>query len=98
MRATGARLAVLHVQEVGITRLGSLGLGSTDAPAALRRSVEQLRDEGVDVELVTGKAPAGGVATAILELARDAGPICSLSATVDTDRSRGRSSVASRCA
>lgn len=59
-RATDARLVVLHVQELGITRAGFLVDANDHLLIALGRTVEQLCNEGIDAELATGKAPAGG--------------------------------------
>lgn len=69
---TGARLLVLHVQELGITRAGFLIDRNDHVLVALRRIVEQLREEGTDAELATGAAPAGGADRVIVELARKA--------------------------
>ena len=59
-RMHAARLLVLHVQETGITRAGLLADENDHIPVALERVVTQLRDEGIDAELVVGNAPDGG--------------------------------------
>lgn len=70
--ATGARLLVLHVQELGITRAGILVDTNDQVLVSLERTVEKLREEGIEAELLTGKAPAGGAPRMILELAEEA--------------------------
>src|SRR5690349_23490233 len=72
-RATGARLVVLHVQEVGITRAGFLTDRNDHVLVALDRLVEQMRAERIDAELVTGRTPVGAAHRMILELAEKAG-------------------------
>jgi nucleotide-binding universal stress UspA family protein len=71
-RAHAARLLVLHVQEAGITRAGLLADENDHIPVALDRVVTQLRDEGIDAELVIGKARDGAAHRAILDLADQA--------------------------
>jgi nucleotide-binding universal stress UspA family protein len=73
-RAHGAALLVLHVQEMWITR-GGLLADSNDQihVAALKRLVTQLREEGFDAELATGRATDGNVHQVILDLAEEAG-------------------------
>jgi hypothetical protein len=56
-RTHAARLLVLHVQETGITHAGFLADENEHIPVALERVVTQLRNEGIDAELVAGKAP-----------------------------------------
>jgi hypothetical protein len=60
------------VQELGITRAGILVDTNDHVLVGLERTVEQLRAEGIDAELLTGKAPAGGAHRMILELAESA--------------------------
>jgi nucleotide-binding universal stress UspA family protein len=71
-RTHAARLLVLHVQETGITRAGLLADENDHVPAALERVVTQLRDEGIDAELVIGEARDGAAHGAILDLAEQA--------------------------
>jgi nucleotide-binding universal stress UspA family protein len=73
VQATGARMLVLHVQELGITRAGLLVDTNDHVLVSLRDTVVQLRKEGIEAELTTGKAPAGGADRMILELAEEAG-------------------------
>ena len=68
----GARLLVLHVQELGITRTGFLTDRNDKVVVALHHLVEQLRDEGIDAVLATGEAPAGGADKPIVQLAQKA--------------------------
>jgi nucleotide-binding universal stress UspA family protein len=68
----GARLLVLHVQELGITRTGFLTDRNDKVVVALHHLVEQLRDEGIDAVLATGEAPAGGADKSIVQLAQKA--------------------------
>jgi nucleotide-binding universal stress UspA family protein len=71
-RAHDARLVVLHVQEMGITRAGFLADVNDQVLVALERLVEQPREEGFDAELSTGKAPDGAAHGVILDLAEEA--------------------------
>jgi nucleotide-binding universal stress UspA family protein len=71
-RAHAARLLVLHVQETGITRAGLLADENDHIPLALERVVTELRDEGIDTELVVGKARDGAAHRAIHDLAEQA--------------------------
>lgn len=72
-RATGARMLVLHVQELGITRHGLLVDSNDHLLVGLGHIVEQLREEGIAAELVTGRTAAGDAARVILELAEETG-------------------------
>lgn len=72
VRAAGAKLLVLHVQELAITRVGLLVDSDDDVLLALEHTVKRLRVEGIDAELATGKAPAGGADRTILEMAEEA--------------------------
>ena len=69
---TGARLLVVHVQELWISRAGFLVDRNDRLVAALHQLVEQLRGEGIDAMLATGEAPAGGSDKLIVELAQKA--------------------------
>jgi nucleotide-binding universal stress UspA family protein len=71
-RIAGARLLVLHAQELGITRAGFLVDRNDHMLVALRRMVEQLRGEGIDAVLARGETSAGGADKLILELAQKA--------------------------
>jgi nucleotide-binding universal stress UspA family protein len=71
-RAHDARLLVLHVQGTGLTRAGFFNDVNPRVVAALDRVAGQLREEGFQAELVTGKAPDGDEHRKILELAKEA--------------------------
>jgi nucleotide-binding universal stress UspA family protein len=72
-RQYGAKLAVIHVEEALIGR-GAMFVDRNEAAvAALHRTAQQLRDEGIDTTVSVSRAPAGNAAETIIHLAADAG-------------------------
>jgi nucleotide-binding universal stress UspA family protein len=72
-RQFGAKLVIIHVEEAVIGR-GGLFIDRNDAAvAALHRTAQQLRDEGIDTTVSVSRAPAGNAAESIIGRAADAG-------------------------
>ena len=72
-RQFGAKLAIIHVQEVLIGRSGIFVDPNEAAVAALHRTAQQLRDDGIDTTVSVSRAPAGKAAETIIGLAAEAG-------------------------
>jgi nucleotide-binding universal stress UspA family protein len=72
-RRIGAKLAIIHVEEVIIGRGGIFVDPNDAALAALHRTAQQLRDEGIDTTVSVSRAPASKAAETIIELATEAG-------------------------
>jgi nucleotide-binding universal stress UspA family protein len=72
-RISGARLIVVHVKEVGLGSAAAAvaDLHEDDAEAAVRRTVDALKQDGVAAEFVTGNVMVGGIAQVIADFARD---------------------------
>lgn len=68
-RATGGKLTIIHVQEVTVSLAGVVVQDNDAALAALRRTVQQLRDAGIDTGLLTAKATPRDVPRRLLDLA-----------------------------
>jgi nucleotide-binding universal stress UspA family protein len=72
-RQSGAKLAIIHVQEAIVGR-GSIFIDPNEAAvAALHRTAQHLRDEGIETTVSVSRAPASGAARAIVDLATEAG-------------------------
>lgn len=68
-----AKVVVVHVREYVAGGRGAglpVRVDEADVQAGLRRTVEELRDEGIDIELDIVSAPADRAATAIATAAR----------------------------
>jgi nucleotide-binding universal stress UspA family protein len=72
-RQFGAKLAIIHVREVIIGRGGIFVDPNEAAVAALHRTAQRLRDEGIETTVSVARAPASGAAEKIIELAAEAG-------------------------
>ena len=72
-REHGAKLAIIHVQEVLIGRGGIFVDPNEAAVAALHRTAQQLRDEGIDTTVSVSRAPSSKAAQTIIDLAAEAG-------------------------
>jgi len=72
-RQFGAKLAIIHVREVLIGRGGIFVDPNEAAVAALHRTAQQLRDEGIDTTVSVARSPAGKAAETIIDLAGKAG-------------------------
>jgi nucleotide-binding universal stress UspA family protein len=72
-RQFGAKLAIIHVEEVFIGR-GGIFVDPNDAVvAALHRTAQRLRDEGIETTVSVGRAPASKAAQTVIDLAAEAG-------------------------
>jgi nucleotide-binding universal stress UspA family protein len=72
-RQFGAKLVIIHVEEVALGR-GSIFVEPNEAAvAALHRTAQQLRDEGIDTTVSVSRVPASAAAQAIIDLAAEAG-------------------------
>jgi nucleotide-binding universal stress UspA family protein len=69
-----SRIVVVHVDEFGVGRGGgySLYVDEAEVQAAIRRQVEDLKREGLDVNLKTARV-RGGAAPMIAEIAKGEG-------------------------
>jgi nucleotide-binding universal stress UspA family protein len=72
-RKFGAKLAIIHVQEVVIGRSGIFMDPNEAVVAALHRTAQQLRDEGIETTVSVSRAPASNAAQTIIDLAAEAG-------------------------
>ena len=70
-QAYSARLIVVHVNE--FPGPGGLGGVEDEVQAAIRRQVEDLKQEGLDAKLQLADVMAGGAAHVIAEIATDKG-------------------------
>ena len=72
-RQFGAKLAIIHVREVLIGRGGIFVDPNEAAVAALHRTAQHLRNEGIETTVSVARAPAGKAAETIIDLASEAG-------------------------
>ncbi len=75
-KSSGARMLVVHVEEMAVGLAGAIAVGYAHngaAKAALQRTVEDLKDEGVEAQFVSAEVTVGGVAKVLADSARDAG-------------------------
>jgi len=69
-QAHGARLIVVHVNEIALGRAaGPVIFNEDEVQAAIRKQVEHLKQEGLDATLHLADVAAGGVAHVIAEIA-----------------------------
>jgi nucleotide-binding universal stress UspA family protein len=70
---SGARMIVVYVKEVGLGSAAAAvaDLHEDEAEAAVRRTVDALKHDGVAAEFVTGNVIVGGIAHVIADFARD---------------------------
>jgi nucleotide-binding universal stress UspA family protein len=69
-----ARLIVVHVNELGITRAaGPVRFNEGEVQAAIRKQVEGLKQEGIDATLQVAEVMGGSPAAAIAEIAEKEG-------------------------
>jgi nucleotide-binding universal stress UspA family protein len=77
-QSSGARLLVVHVDEMAVGLAGAIAVGAVGYPdynavsAALQRIAEDLNQEGIDAQFVSVKLTVGGVAGVLADSARDA--------------------------
>ena len=71
-RQLHAKLAIIHVQEVIVGRGGIFVDPDEAAVAALHRTAQQLRDEGIETTVLVSRAPARNADQAIVNLAAKA--------------------------
>ena len=72
-RRFGAKLAIIHVEEIMVGR-GAVYVDSNEpVVAALHRTAQQLRDEGIETTVSVSRAPASNAAQTIIDLAAEAG-------------------------
>jgi nucleotide-binding universal stress UspA family protein len=71
----GAKLVVIHVDEMMIGRAAGypVHVDSDELKAKVRACAEELRGEGIDVDLRLARIAAGGAAHVIADVARDTG-------------------------
>jgi len=69
-QAHGARLIVVHVNEMAVSRAaGPVIFNEDEVQAALRKLVEDLKQEGLDATLQLADVMGGGAAAVIAEIA-----------------------------
>jgi nucleotide-binding universal stress UspA family protein len=68
-----AKLAIVHVQEVVVGRGGVFVDPNESAVAALHRTAEQLREEGIETTVWVSRAPTSNAVRTIVDLAAKAG-------------------------
>ena len=70
-QADGARLVVVHVDEFGVGRgVGySVNVDEAEVQAAIRKHVEDLKQEGLDATLQATRVSMGGAAHVIADIA-----------------------------
>jgi nucleotide-binding universal stress UspA family protein len=67
-RAVGGKLAIIHVQEVTISRSGFLTEDTRTVLASLRRTAQRLQDDGVPATVLSSRATTRNVPRKILDL------------------------------
>jgi nucleotide-binding universal stress UspA family protein len=73
-QANGARLIVVHVNEIGGVRVtGPVKFNEDEVQAAIRKQVEDLKQEGLNVTLEVLDVIIGGAAPVIAEIANKEG-------------------------
>ena len=70
-QADGARLVVVHVDELEVGRGGgySVNVDEAEVQAAIQKHVEDLKQEGLDATLHAARVSMGGAAHVIAEIA-----------------------------
>jgi len=69
-KASGARLVVVHVNEfMGGRGAGPVIVNQDEVQAAIRKQVDDLKQEGLNAKLDIGEVMAGGAAHVIAEIA-----------------------------
>jgi nucleotide-binding universal stress UspA family protein len=70
---SGARMMVVYVKEVGLGSAAAAvaDLQDDEAEAAVRRTVDALKQDGIAAEFITGNVMVGGIAQVIADFARD---------------------------
>lgn len=73
VQTSGGRLLVVYVKEVGFESAAAAvaDLHEDEAEAAVRRTVEALKQDGIAAEFVTGTIVGGGIAQVIADYARE---------------------------
>jgi nucleotide-binding universal stress UspA family protein len=71
-RDLDAKLVIIYVQELPLAGLSMFIDSDEAALAALHRTVEQIRDEGIEVSLMSARATIGAVARTVIKLAEEA--------------------------
>jgi nucleotide-binding universal stress UspA family protein len=73
-QAHGARLIVVHINEFALGRAaGPVIFNEDEVQAAIRKQVEDLKQEGLDATLQLADVRAGGAAQVIVEIADEEG-------------------------
>jgi nucleotide-binding universal stress UspA family protein len=72
-QSSGARMMVVYVKEVGLGSAAAAvaDLHEDEGQAAVQRTVEALKQDGIAAEFVTGNVMVGGVAQVIADFARE---------------------------
>lgn len=72
-RSSGGRMLVVYVKEIGFGSAAAAvaDLHADEGEAAVRRSVEALKQDGIAAEFVTGNVMGGGIAQVVADFARD---------------------------
>jgi nucleotide-binding universal stress UspA family protein len=71
-RDLGAKLVIIYVQELAVARPSMFIDSDEAAVAALHRTAEQLRGEGIEVSVMSARASTGDVARTLTMLAEEA--------------------------
>jgi nucleotide-binding universal stress UspA family protein len=74
-KSSGARMLVVHVEEMPVGLAGAVAISYAEngvVKAALQRTVEKLKDDGVDAQFVSAEVTVGGVAKVLADSAHDA--------------------------
>ncbi len=72
-RQFGAKLAIIHVQEVIASRAGIFVDSGDGTVEALHQTARNLRAEGIDTDVLVSRAPVSSTARTIVDLAKKAG-------------------------
>jgi nucleotide-binding universal stress UspA family protein len=72
-RESGAKLVIVHVEELLFSRAGALDDSHEAVLASLLRTADELQGEGIDAAVSSARAPSSGVAQMIVDLASEAG-------------------------
>jgi nucleotide-binding universal stress UspA family protein len=67
-RAIGGKLAIVHVQEVALSRSGFLTEDNRAVLASLHRTARRLQDDGVDATVLWSRTTTRNIAQKILDL------------------------------
>jgi nucleotide-binding universal stress UspA family protein len=71
-RAVGGKLAIIHVQEVTISRSGFLTEDNRTVSASLHRTARRLQDDGVPTAVLSSRTTSRNVPRTILDLVESA--------------------------